>query len=163
MVYLLYNHHVRKSSHIFLGILSWHRLFENVLLQIPSDSYPHSLGTTELLIDKGLNFELITTPMTSQSQCTFWRACMFIRGMTSQYRMAMFCVPVILYAKQMTVLGEFLSKFKRLMRYVSGSYRPFNTGHFGRTCIGCPNKSARYNFVIKRTIYSKSADVFISV
>jgi hypothetical protein len=28
---------------------------------------------------------------------------------------------------------------------------------------GCPNKSARFNFVIKRTIYSKSADVFISV
>jgi hypothetical protein len=28
---------------------------------------------------------------------------------------------------------------------------------------GCPNKSARVNFVIKRTIYSKSADIFISV
>jgi len=28
---------------------------------------------------------------------------------------------------------------------------------------GCPNYSARFNFVIKRTIYSKSADIFISV
>ena len=27
--------------------------------------------------------------------------------------------------------------------------------------IGCPNKSARFNFVIKRTIYSKSADIFV--
>jgi len=25
----------------------------------------------------------------------------------------------------------------------------------------CPNKSARFNFVIKHTIYSKSADIFI--
>jgi hypothetical protein len=29
--------------------------------------------------------------------------------------------------------------------------------------MGCPNKSARFNFVIKCTIYSKSADSFISV
>jgi len=28
---------------------------------------------------------------------------------------------------------------------------------------GCPNKSTRFNFVIKRTIYSTSADIFISV
>jgi len=38
-------------------------------------------------------------------------------------------------------------------------------GCFGNmcTCTGCPNKSARFNFVIKHTIYSKSADIFISV
>jgi hypothetical protein len=30
-------------------------------------------------------------------------------------------------------------------------------------CKGCPNKSARFNFVIKRTIYSKSVDIFIAV
>ena len=29
--------------------------------------------------------------------------------------------------------------------------------------IGCPNKSARFNFLIKRIIYSKSVDIFISV
>jgi len=29
--------------------------------------------------------------------------------------------------------------------------------------MGCPNKSARFNFVIKRIIYLKSADIFISV
>ena len=28
---------------------------------------------------------------------------------------------------------------------------------------GCPNKSARFNFLIKRIIYSKSVDIFISV
>ena len=28
---------------------------------------------------------------------------------------------------------------------------------------GCPNKSARFNFVKKRIIYSKSVDIFISV
>ena len=27
----------------------------------------------------------------------------------------------------------------------------------------CPNKSARFNFLIKRIIYSKSVDIFISV
>jgi hypothetical protein len=29
--------------------------------------------------------------------------------------------------------------------------------------MGCPNKSARFSFVIKCIIYSKSADIFISV
>ena len=38
-----------------------------------------------------------------------------------------------------------------------------NSLSFYIKCTGCPNKSARFNFVIKRTIYSKSADVFISV
>ena len=32
-----------------------------------------------------------------------------------------------------------------------------------RKTIECPNKSARFNFVLKRTIYSKRADIFISV
>jgi hypothetical protein len=35
------------------------------------------------------------------------------------------------------------------------------TGHLYN--MGCPNNSTRFNFVIQRTIYSKSADIFISV
>ena len=38
-----------------------------------------------------------------------------------------------------------------------------NMRHIDRGGIGCPNKSTRFNFVIKCTIYSKSADIFISV
>jgi len=50
-------------------------------------------------------------------------------------------------------------------RFENQREREFTSVHPPSTllCMGCSNKSARFNFVIKRTIYSKSADIFISV
>jgi hypothetical protein len=45
--------------------------FEMLCYSLIRQAHIDSLETTELLIDKSLNLELITTGMTSQSQCTF--------------------------------------------------------------------------------------------
>jgi len=53
------------------------------------------------------------------------------------------------------------------LRHVSAIVKKSQQSQRDEKCwrynIGCPNKSARFNFLIKRIIYSKSVDIFISV